>query len=315
MSEENSGAPRDSEPAKPQQPEGSEQTQPHEEKPEAPGGAGEAAQSAQPQGGAQQPQPQQEAWWYATGGKSYGPISEQQLIALARAGYFRKTDYVFAGYIGTWVRADSVHGLFEDVGAGAGTSAPPGPPPFVEAPPEGAPPMAVAYTRYAGFWIRVLAVMIDGLIVGGTFCLLFALTVIPLRGMSAASRSVGGSPPSPLGDGDAGRVIMMLVIYGVSFGASWLYFALMESSRWQATLGKRAVGIMVTDREGRRISFARATGRYFGSLISSMTCNIGYIMGAFTERKQTLHDLLAETFVVHGRSNDPGARFDRPASG
>jgi len=78
----------------------------------------------------------------------------------------------------------------------------------------------------------------------------------------------------------------------------WLYFSLMESSAWQATLGKKALGLTVTDLEGRRISFGRATGRYFAKIISSLILFIGYIMAGFTEKKQALHDLIAGTLVL-----------------
>jgi uncharacterized RDD family membrane protein YckC len=78
----------------------------------------------------------------------------------------------------------------------------------------------------------------------------------------------------------------------------WLYFAIMESSSRQATLGKMALGIVVTDISGRRISFARATGRQLGKIISGMILYIGYLMIAFTQRKQGLHDIMAECLVV-----------------
>ncbi|HXI44099.1 MAG TPA: RDD family protein, partial [Bryobacteraceae bacterium] len=72
----------------------------------------------------------------------------------------------------------------------------------------------------------------------------------------------------------------------------------MESSHYQATLGKKALGIIVTDMNGNRISFARANGRFFGKWVSGMIMNIGYLMAAFTEKKQALHDLLAGCLVV-----------------
>ena len=77
-----------------------------------------------------------------------------------------------------------------------------------------------------------------------------------------------------------------------------VYFAGMESSSWRATLGKRALGIQVTDVGGRRIFFARAIGRYFAKVISSLAFCIGFLMAAFTEKKQALHDILAGTLVV-----------------
>ncbi|MGA9497765.1 MAG: RDD family protein, partial [Terriglobales bacterium] len=79
--------------------------------------------------------------------------------------------------------------------------------------------------------------------------------------------------------------------------SSWLYEAFMESSSYQATLGKMIFGMKVTDLYGNRISFGRATGRHFAKWLSGMILGIGYIMVAFTERKQGLHDLLAGTLV------------------
>lgn len=79
---------------------------------------------------------------------------------------------------------------------------------------------------------------------------------------------------------------------------AWLYEAFMTSSAKQATLGKMALGIKVTDLEGRQISFGRATGRHFGKMVSGLLLSIGYIMAAFTERKQALHDQMAGCLVV-----------------
>ena len=73
----------------------------------------------------------------------------------------------------------------------------------------------------------------------------------------------------------------------------------MESSQKQATLGKIIVGIKVTDLEGNRISFAKASGRHFGKYISAFILCIGYIMAGFTEKKQALHDILASCLVIN----------------
>jgi uncharacterized RDD family membrane protein YckC len=88
-------------------------------------------------------------------------------------------------------------------------------------------------------------------------------------------------------------VAILLIVIG-----QWLYYALMESSSKQATLGKLALGIVVTDLGGNRVSFGRATGRYFGKIVSGMIMCIGYIMAGFTERKQALHDIMASCLVV-----------------
>jgi uncharacterized RDD family membrane protein YckC len=89
---------------------------------------------------------------------------------------------------------------------------------------------------------------------------------------------------------------------GGGFGlfGSWLYEAAMESSSKQATLGKMVLGMRVTDLQGNRISFARATVRHFSKYISAMIIFIGYIMAGFTDRKQALHDMIAGTLVRRG---------------
>jgi uncharacterized RDD family membrane protein YckC len=123
---------------------------------------------------------------------------------------------------------------------------------------------------YAGFWQRVLAVIIDGIILN-----------------------------------IAGFILNYLIgttdeysITGTSGLFSWIYYALMESSDMQATLGKLAVGLKVCDEDGRRISFMKATGRYFAKILSALILFIGFIMVAFDEKKQGLHDKLARTLVI-----------------
>ena len=88
------------------------------------------------------------------------------------------------------------------------------------------------------------------------------------------------------------------VIYLSVVIIGWLYSALMESSAKQATLGKLALGIKVTNLQGERIGFGRATGRYFGMILSSLTLCIGFVMAGFTRRRQALHDMVAGTLVV-----------------
>ena len=78
----------------------------------------------------------------------------------------------------------------------------------------------------------------------------------------------------------------------------WLYFALMETGKNQATLGKMVVGIKVTDLSGNRVTFGRATGRYFGKILSALTVFVGFMMAGWTTKRQALHDIMADTLVV-----------------
>src|SRR5260221_8719489 len=86
----------------------------------------------------------------------------------------------------------------------------------------------------------------------------------------------------------------------VSLVVTWLYSSLLESSSWQGTVGKKLIGLRVTDLEGRRISFGRATGRHFGKILSGLICLAGFIMAAVTEKHQALHDQLAGTLELTG---------------
>jgi uncharacterized RDD family membrane protein YckC len=137
---------------------------------------------------------------------------------------------------------------------------------------------------YAGFWIRFAAIFVDGLV-------LLPLSLVSF-GLSAALRNTDDTTTKLV----LGIVSMAYLLFGIV--ARWLYFALMESSKWQATLGKRLLGIMVTDRQGQRIGFGRATGRFFAKILSGLILCIGYMMAGWTQRKQALHDMLADTLVV-----------------
>ncbi|HRK82777.1 MAG TPA: RDD family protein [Saprospiraceae bacterium] len=143
--------------------------------------------------------------------------------------------------------------------------------------------------EYAGFWIRVAAYLIDSIVIQvATSILMFIF-----MGSLFLNPESMENPDQVLG-----RVLPLYVILIVG---SWLYYALMESSAQQGTLGKMAVGIKVTDMDGARISFGNATGRFFGKMISGLILGVGYLMVAFTDKKQGLHDMMAGTLVVQKR--------------
>ncbi|MFZ0883328.1 MAG: RDD family protein [Candidatus Acidiferrales bacterium] len=156
-------------------------------------------------------------------------------------------------------------------------------------------PAARPAVAYAGFWLRFVAIIIDAIVlsfVGWIVFLPFAASMgLRMHGLFM------GHPPS--------RPEEFFPFFGMLFRLAairtvlnWLYFSLFESSGWQATLGKKALGLEVTDLAGRRISFGRATGRFFGKYISAIILFIGFIMAGFTEKKQALHDILAGTLVI-----------------
>jgi uncharacterized RDD family membrane protein YckC len=148
---------------------------------------------------------------------------------------------------------------------------------------------------YATFWHRLAAYLIDYVLISLVTCPLGILMGV----MGAVAEQSGEAAQAA----SAGVTVLM---YGIAIVAGWLYHALMESSSWQGTVGKRVLGIRVTDLDGNRINFGRATGRYFGKIISSLICAVGFIMVLFTERKQGLHDMMASTLVLQGAGTGAG---------
>jgi len=142
---------------------------------------------------------------------------------------------------------------------------------------------------HGGFWRRFAANTLDSIILG------LAITVLSLI-------MIGGAAAT----GSLGLVLTVtFLFYILAIVGFWLYFAKLESGSGQATIGKRVMDLKVTDDRGQRIGFGRATGRFFGKIISGMILNIGYMMAGWTGRKQGLHDMMAGTCVVFS-SVSPG---------
>jgi uncharacterized RDD family membrane protein YckC len=139
--------------------------------------------------------------------------------------------------------------------------------------------------RYAGFWIRVWASLVDSFV--------SVLVIVPLIALAKLGWSSEYNEPAAA-----------LIGFVASCVIGWLYYAMFESGSWQATPGKRLLGIRVTDMNGSRISFGRASGRYFGKIISALVFYIGFIMVGITDKKQGLHDKLSETLVLRGDGSD-----------
>ncbi len=156
---------------------------------------------------------------------------------------------------------------------------------------------AVPRVEYAGFWLRFLAFLIDNAVMGIGFVLIL-IPLIFLTGLGGFISEI--HPDEDMNDVGIFMLIGLLFLAATfSLLLTWLYHALMESSEWQATLGKRVLGLVVTDMAGRRVSFGRATGRHFAKIITNMVpAFIGYIMAGFTERKQALHDMIAGCLVL-----------------
>lgn len=208
-------------------------------------------------------------WHYSVGGQQYGPVPEEQLKQLIAAGQVAATDLVWRDGLPNWITAQSAPELGAPAVAGA-----------VPAPVVGYYHSTVP--QYAGFWLRFAANLIDSVITSLGGCVIGGV----LGFMAGLLQASTGTEIHPAIFNLLGMVI------------SWLYSALMESSSTQATLGKMAVGIYVTDLDGQRITFGRATARFFAKILSTLILFIGFIMVAFTERKQGLHDIVAGTLVL-----------------
>lgn len=146
---------------------------------------------------------------------------------------------------------------------------------------------------YAGFWLRAVAFVLDLLII--------TLAAFPILSR-LIEENIGSQPSlheyiafyrSQTKQAIAFQLLLQLIC--------WLYFAAFESSRWQATPGKRILGLYVTDLRAQRISFARATGRYVGKALENLTLFIGFAMAGFTSKKQALHDMVASCLVLKKR--------------
>ena len=176
----------------------------------------------------------------------------------------------------------------------------PGAPAVANAPP---PPTGVgapfhSSVPYAGFWLRFVAYFIDGLIVGIPLMIVIGILFFLFGGFGLMMRR-------NLNDPRVAAALLAPMIFGfalvwlVSLALTWLYFAGMESSVRQATFGKAAMSLHVTNLEGQRLTFGHATGRFFAKMISGLIpLGIGYIMAGFTEKKQALHDMIAGTLVL-----------------
>ncbi len=240
-------------------------------------------------------------WFYAKGGQQTGPVTFDALRHLASLQQIWPDDLVWAPHLPQWVVASSVEGLF------APPQFAPAPSPYAPVPspynPTSGGPMPVSplgyesintfAPEYAGFWIRFVAAFLDGILL--RICQFAVLLPIRLlAGLPMFDNNAPGAAPATV-------AIVLLFEFLFQTATGWLYEAYMTSGPKQATFGKMAVGIVVVDYNGNRLTFGRATGRHFAKIVSAITLCVGFLMVAFTEKKQGLHDMIASTLVVKGK--------------
>jgi uncharacterized RDD family membrane protein YckC len=154
-------------------------------------------------------------------------------------------------------------------------------------------------TNYAGFWLRFVAVLIDGIIIG----VVQGIAIMPFLAMFGIGVASNMDNMESMDEAQAMSMVGGMMAMGLTFQiVFWciqvLYFTLLESSSKQATVGKMAVGIKVTDINGNKLDFTKALVRSLCRILSAMIFFVGYIIAAFTEKKQALHDMIASTLVL-----------------
>ncbi|HET6553779.1 MAG TPA: RDD family protein [Dyella sp.] len=254
--------------------------------------------------------------WIGRDGERHGPYKEVEVRQWLRSGQVSPQDLGWREGMADWAPLSS---LFpEEIPAAPPAFSPPPAPPQAHV--WGAAAVAnnaAALTDYAGFWKRAAAYILDALVLWIPNLILGSLLgATEARNVYIEGAAAAGSDPQVALQALEVYFNAMIPTMIAQTVLVWLYFALCESSPWQGTLGKRALGIRVTGLQGERISFLRATGRYFAKIPSAMIFCIGFLMVAWTQRRQGLHDLIAQTLVLNGRTGNatvtrPGANRDQ----
>ena len=240
--------------------------------------------------------------WIGRDGERHGPYKEDDVREWLRTGKVSPADLAWYEGLADW---QPLSVLFRNDVPSASPAAD-NPYAAPSAPLQALPQTtAAALEDYAGFWKRVAAYILDAIVL-----YIPNMLILKAMGGDAAQETMKQAILAAPGD-----VHAMMAAYSQYYGTmgtafiitgvmTWLYFAVCESSPWQATLGKLALGIRVTDLQGQRIGFLRALGRYPAKFLSALILFIGFLMVAWTQRKQGLHDMIAGTLVLNGRASE-----------
>ena len=260
------------------------------------------------------------SWYYADAGRQIGPVEEPALDDLVRAGVVRDDTLVWREGMANWLPHGAVRGpkpaapmpavpmaaantgfcsecgqpfaVNQLVAIGNANVCAHCKPLYLQRAREGG--QAIGARRYAGFWIRFVALLIDGVILG----IVEAIINIPLTmlmGAGAASVATNGSGAG-LGAILAAQGLIILINFAIGISYE-VYFI---SSRG-ATLGKMALGLKVIRVDGGPISIGLAVGRYLAKILSAFILGIGFIIAAFDDEKRALEDRLCDTRVIYTR--------------
>lgn len=238
---------------------------------------------------------QKEVTWYFVDllGQRKGPVTPQQLRDAVAEGQIRPASLLWREGLAQWQPFSAMEHELRPSSDAAPPLPPITPPAYVETNPFATTPSGfvadwgyashAGTVVYGGFSRRLLAFMLDSLI-------LWVISIIVGAIIGLVIGLTGNASPK--------QGLIILLVYPALFLVSLLYYSLQESSAHQATFGKRALGIKVTNLDGKPIGWGRAIGRWFGRILSGLIFCIGYLFTPFTSRKQALHDMLASTLVV-----------------
>jgi uncharacterized RDD family membrane protein YckC len=268
-------------------------------------------------------------WYYADGGRQVGPIEESALDDLVRQGVVRDDTLVWREGMAAWQSHASVRGprMAAPMPAAPVMTATPSPQPaadnrfcsecgrpfpagelvaigsatvcaackpvFMQRMREGG--QALGVRRYAGFWIRFVARLIDGVILYIAQLIVSIPLTLMMGGVGATLRP--GANPAALFSAMAGLLGVTVVI---NLAIAVTYEAYFLSTRG-ATPGKMVLGLKVIRADGSPVSVGLAIGRYFAMMLSWLILAIGYIMAGFDDEKRSLHDRICETRVIYAK--------------
>ena len=251
-------------------------------------------------------------WFYADSGRQSGPVDDAGLALLVAAGTIRPETLVWRAGMANWQPYQSVAApppALPVIGGVAYCSECGKPYPgdelaafgnvlvcgsckplYTQKLREG---VVAAPMRYGGFWLRFLAILLDGLILGFVYMLIFGVAIV-MMGLTSIDFSNQDQIQAHMPE--------FMALYGLFILGSIVLQAAYEIwfvGRHGATPGKMACQLQVVTPYGGKISYARATGRHFAKYISAnFTLWIGYIMAGFDDEKRSLHDRICETRVI-----------------
>lgn len=234
--------------------------------------------------------------WIGRDGERHGPYTEVEVRQWLRSGQVSASDLGWHEGLADW---QPLSALFPEELTPSSTY----PPPIT--PVQSSPATTASLDDNAGFWKRVAAYFIDSVML-----YIPSALIEKMMGGDAAQATLEQAQLSASDDAQAMLAALsqyyttMMPAFLIITAIIWLYFAICESSAWQATVGKLALRIRVTDMQGERISFLRAFGRYPAKYLSALILGVGFLMVGWTQRKQGLHDLIANTLVLNGRAGE-----------